>query len=168
MMRKNFTIRKGVKEDLPRVFQLVKELAEFERAPNEVTNTLAMMEEDGFGSNPIYHFFVAEMNREIVGLALYYYRYSTWKGRRLYLEDIIVTERVRGGGVGKSLFDRTMDQSIKDDCTGMMWQVLDWNEPAIKFYKKFGAKLDGEWINCHLETDQIKSILEHDARGIVE
>ncbi len=155
----DITIRAGRKEDLPRVLELIKELAEYERAPNEVTNTVALMETDGFGANPVYGFFVAESNGYITGLSLYYWRYSTWKGRRLYLEDIIVTERERGKGVGKLLFDRTMQKTLEENCTGMMWQVLTWNEPAINFYKKYGAKLDDEWTNCNLEEVQIRQLL---------
>jgi GNAT superfamily N-acetyltransferase len=154
-------IRQGEKKDLPRVFELVKELAEYERAPHEVTNTLELMEQDGFGLNPIYGFFVAEDEDQIIGLSLYYWRYSTWKGKRLYLEDIIVTERERGRGIGKLLFDRTMEKALEENCTGMMWQVLDWNEPAINFYKKYGSKLDYEWVNCHLEASQIASYLKN-------
>ena len=155
------TIRIGKKEDLPRVLDLVKELALYERAPHEVTNTVERMEQDGFGSNPIYGLFVAENGNGIVGISIYYWRYSTWKGKRLYLEDIIVTEKERGSGIGKLLFDRTMQHAIDENCSGMIWQVLDWNEPAINFYKKYyNAKLDGEWINCSLETDQIKEILK--------
>ncbi|HEY3430839.1 MAG TPA: GNAT family N-acetyltransferase [Cyclobacteriaceae bacterium] len=155
------TIRIGKKEDLPRVLDLVKELALYERAPHEVTNTVERMEKDGFGSNPIYGLFVAENGNGIVGISIYYWRYSTWKGKRLYLEDIIVTEKERGSGIGKLLFDRTMQHAIDENCSGMIWQVLDWNEPAINFYKKYyNAKLDGEWINCSLETDQIKEILK--------
>lgn len=154
-MPDNVMIREGRKSDLPRVFELVKELALFEKAPHEVTNTIAKMEEDGFGVNPVYGFFVAENASGVVGLSLFYWRYSTWKGKRLYLEDIIVTESVRGQGIGKKLFDRTMQHCLDQNCTGMMWQVLDWNEAAINFYKKYGSKLDGEWINCHLEADQI-------------
>jgi len=153
------TIRVGEKKDLPRAFELVKELAEFERAPHEVINTVKLMEEDGFGANPIYGFFVAENENGIIGLALYYWRYSTWKGKRLFLEDIIVTEKERGKGAGKLLFDRTMQHALDEKCSGMMWQVLDWNEPAIDFYKKYGSKLDGEWINCTLEASQIKELL---------
>ena len=153
-------IREGRKEDLPRVLELVKELALFERAPEQVTNTLSLMEEDGFGKNPVYGFFVAEEDDRILGLSLYYWRYSTWKGKRLYLEDIIVTENERGRGIGKLLFDRTMQKSLEENCTGMMWQVLDWNEPAISFYKKYGSKLDSEWVNCHLEAEQIRVLLK--------
>jgi GNAT superfamily N-acetyltransferase len=154
------TIRAGKKEDLPRVLELVRELAEYERALHEVTNTVSSMEADGFGPNPVYGFFVAEESGQILGLSLYYWRYSTWKGKRLYLEDIIVTERERGRGLGKLLFDRTMEKALEENCTGMMWQVLEWNEPAINFYKKYGSKLDGEWVNCHLEAVQIEALLK--------
>jgi GNAT superfamily N-acetyltransferase len=151
-------IRQGKKEDLPSVLMLVKELAEYEKAPHEVTNTVERMEMEGFGKNPVYGFFVAENENGIVGLSLYYYRYSTWKGKRLYLEDIIVTESQRGNGIGKLLFDRTLEKTIEDNCSGMTWQVLDWNEPAFNFYKKYGAKVDGEWVNCSLEENEIKKI----------
>ncbi len=153
-------IREGRREDLPQVLELIKELAAYERAAHEVSNTLTMMEADGFGPNPIYGFFVAEESSNIHGLSLYYYRYSTWKGKRLYLEDIIVTQSHRGKGIGKKLFDITMEKVLTENCTGMMWQVLEWNEPAIEFYKKYNARLDSEWINCHLEADQIKDILK--------
>jgi GNAT superfamily N-acetyltransferase len=151
------TIRPGKKEDLPRVLELVKELAEFERAPHEVINTVALMEEDGFGAYPIYGFFVAENEHIIVGLSLFYWRYSTWKGKRLYLEDIIVTEKERGKQIGKQLFERTMLHALDEGCSGMMWQVLDWNEPAINFYKKYGADIKQEWMNCTLERSQLES-----------
>ena len=154
------TIRQGKKDDLPQVLELIKELAEYERAAHEVSNTLAMMETDGFGTNPIYGFFVAEEGAIIQGLSLYYYRYSTWKGKRLYLEDIIVTQSQRGKGIGKDLFEVTMKKALDENCTGMMWQVLEWNTPAIEFYKKYNSRLDPEWINCHLEAAQIGEILK--------
>ncbi|MBK5278822.1 MAG: GNAT family N-acetyltransferase [Bacteroidia bacterium] len=152
-------IRQGEKKDLPRALELIEELATYEKAPQEVINTVALMEQDGFGANAIYGFFVAENEKGIIGIAIYYWRYSTWKGKRLYLEDIIVTEKERGSGIGKLLFDRTMQKALEENCSGMMWQVLDWNEPAIRFYNKYGAKLDGEWLNCSLEEDQIKRLL---------
>lgn len=156
---KDFTIRQGIKGDLPQVLELVKELAEFERAPKEVINTVELMEKDGFGPNPVYGFFVCENKNGLVGLSLYYWRYSTWKGKRLYLEDIIVTEKERGKGIGKLLFERTMQKALDENCSGMTWQVLDWNEPAIDFYKKYGATLSQEWVNCNLEARQIETLL---------
>lgn len=146
-------IREGKKEDLPRVLELIKELAAYEKAPDAVTNTVEMMEKDGFGENPVFGLFVAEDEKMgIVGISIYYYRYSTWKGKRLYLEDIVVTESQRGMGVGKLLFDRTIQKGKDERCSGMVWQVLDWNEPAINFYKKYyNATLDPEWINCSIE-----------------
>jgi len=152
-------IRDGTQRDLPRLLELVKELAEYEKALSEVSNTAKLMEQDGFGTNPIFGFFVAEEDEMILGISLYYYRYSTWKGKRLYLEDMVVTQSQRGRGIGNLLFERAMKFSLEGNCTGMMWQVLDWNEPAINFYKKYNAKLDREWINCHLEANQINDIL---------
>jgi GNAT superfamily N-acetyltransferase len=152
-------LRKGEIHDLPRVLELIKELALYENAFDQVSNTVEMMKEDGFGLNPSYGFIVAEVGDKIMGLSLYYFRYSTWKGRRLYLEDIIVSERERGRGLGKLLFDRTMKISLEENCTGMMWQVLDWNKPAINFYKKYNAKFDNEWVNCHLEANEISQLI---------
>lgn len=126
------------------------ELAIYENGEDEVTNTVQQMEEDGFGEDPIYGFIVAEEDSEIIGASIYYYRYSTWKGKRMYLEDLIVTESKRGVGAGKLLFEETIQIGKETNCTGMMWQVLDWNEPAINFYKKYNSNLDGEWINCNL------------------
>ncbi|MDL5045524.1 GNAT family N-acetyltransferase [Oscillatoria amoena NRMC-F 0135] len=160
-MSKPINIRNGNRRDLPRVLELIKELAEYERAPHEVINTVELMEQDGFGPNPIYGLFVAENEHGVVGTSIFYWRYSTWKGKRLYLEDIVVTERERGKGTGKLLFDRTLQQALDENCSGMMWQVLEWNEPAINFYKKFyNPKLDVEWINCSLEREQIEAILK--------
>ncbi|QOI97028.1 MAG: GNAT family N-acetyltransferase [Flammeovirgaceae bacterium] len=153
-------VRIGIESDLPGVLELIKELATYERAPHEVTNTVELMEQDGFGAKPIYGFFVAEVNNRLVGVSIYYWRYSTWKGKRLYLEDIVVTESERGKGIGKKLFDRTLQHALDENCTGIMWQVLDWNEPAINFYKKFyNPKMDEEWINCSLEREQIETLL---------
>lgn len=144
------------------ILELINELAVYEKAPNEVINTVNMMKEDGFGKNPVFGFFVAikDNTQEIIGTSIFYYRYSTWKGKRLYLEDLIVTESERGNGAGKLLFDRTLMKALQENCSGMTWQVLDWNTPAINFYKKYGADLDKGWINCNLQKDQIKAILE--------
>jgi GNAT superfamily N-acetyltransferase len=144
-------IRTGLKHDLPRLLELIRELAIYEKAEEQVSNTVERMEKEGFGENPVYGFIVAEDHSEIVGASIYYYRYSTWKGKRMYLEDLIVTEDKRGNGVGKLLFEETIRIGKETDCTGMMWQVLDWNEPAINFYKKYNSNLEEDWINCHLD-----------------
>ena len=143
-------VREGKKEDLPKALELIRELAIYEKAEHEVENTVERMEVDGFGENPVYGFILAEMDGEVIGMSMYYYRYSTWKGKRLYLEDLIVTESARGSGAGKLLLDETVAIAKRTQCTGVMWQVLDWNEPAIKFYEKYGAELDSGWINCNL------------------
>ena len=157
-------IRKGNPEDMKSVLGLIQELAIFEKEPEAVVITEDDLIRDGFGEKPLFHVFVAEIEneekqKEIVGIALYYYRYSTWKGKRLYLEDIVVTESERGNGAGKMLFDRVMAKCLEDGCTGMMWQVLDWNEPAINFYKKYGAYLEAGWLNAHLQDYEIRKML---------
>jgi GNAT superfamily N-acetyltransferase len=148
-------IRKGIKADLSQILELIKELAAYEKAPEQVKNSVQRMEEDGFGVKPIFEFFVAENEGVIVGTAIFYYRYSTWKGKAIYLEDLIVNEKHRGSGIGKKLLDAIVNEAKQVDAKQVMWQVLDWNEPAINFYKKLGADLDSEWINCKLEFDQI-------------
>ena len=150
-----FNLRVAVKEDCPRLLELINELALFEKAPEEVTVNLEEFIDAGFGEKPVWKTFVAEVDGVIVGFALYYIRYSTWKGCRMYLEDLIVTESWRGKGVGKLLFDRLIAEAREMGFNGMSWQVLDWNEPAIKFYKKYEAALDGAWINGSLSKEQI-------------
>ena len=153
---KDFTIRKGEKSDLPTIYALIKELALYERAENEVSNTLDEMLEDGFGENPIYYFFVAENNeKKIVGLSLYYFKYSTWKGRCMYLEDIIVNEPSRGKGIGSALFKEIIVQAKAEKVKRLEFQVLNWNEPAIHFYRKFNCHFDEEWINVKLTQEEI-------------
>ena len=146
----SITIRRAVKEDCPRLLELVQELAEYERAPQEVTVTLDHFEESGFGPNPVWWAFVAEENGTILGFALYYIRYSTWKGQRMYLEDIIVTEAARGKGIGALLMEQLIAEAKERKFNAIVWQVLEWNEPAINFYKKFNASFDGEWVNCSI------------------
>ncbi len=150
-------IRVAVKADCERLLELINELALYERAPEEVTVTLAEFEEAGFGKNPVWKAFVAEMDGIIQGFALYYIRYSTWKGCRLYLEDFLVTESFRGKGIGKILFE-TIIQEAKDlGFNGMTWQVLDWNEPALNFYKKYEAQIESGWLNGSLSKEQINN-----------
>ena len=149
-------IRQGTVADLPRAHELIVELAVYEKRPDEVTNTVERMEREGFGEQPAFGFFVAENDQQqIVGLSLYYWRYSTWKGKKLYLEDLIVTESARGQGFGKALFDRTLELAREHRCAGMSWQVLDWNEPAIDFYRRYGAELESGWLNCSLSENQL-------------
>lgn len=151
------TIRKGEKQDLPQVLELIRELATYEKAADQVENNLKEMEEDGFGSHPVFGFFVAQENNQIIGLALYYFKYSTWKGKCVFLEDIIVTEKERGRGIGAQLFEEVVKVAKECGARRMEWQVLDWNEPAIGFYKKYNSHFDPEWINCKLVYDQIQS-----------
>jgi ribosomal protein S18 acetylase RimI-like enzyme len=144
-------IRRAEQKDCKRLLELVRELATYEKAPNEVTVTLDHFEESGFGEKPVWWAFVAEEENIIQGFALYYIRYSTWKGQRMYLEDIIVTEEARGKGIGNLLFDALIEEAKEKKFKGIVWQVLDWNEPAINFYKKYNAKFDSEWVNCSIE-----------------
>lgn len=148
-------IRVARQEDCPRLLELINELALFERAPEEVTVTLSEFEDAGFGDKPVWKAYVAEFDGVIVAMALYYVRYSTWKGCRLFLEDLIVTEEYRGRGIGKSLFDRIIVEAKELGFSGMVWQVLDWNEPALNFYKKYEANLDPGWLNASLSKEQL-------------
>jgi Sortase and related acyltransferases len=144
-------IRKAVQEDCASMLELIKELAEYEKALHEVTLGLEQFTADGFGDSPVWGAFVAEVNGEVVGISLYYDRFSTWKGRRLYLEDLVVTEKMRGKQIGKKLFDATLDYGRSNQYSGMVFQVLNWNEPAINFYKKYNPKFDDEWLNVSIE-----------------
>ena len=144
-------IRPGKKSDIPQVFDLIKELAEYEKALDKVSNTVEKLEEDGFGPNPVYELFVAEIENNIVGIALTYYRFSTWRGKVMYLEDLIVKEHMRRKGIGKKLFDMVLDHAKVTSCVGLSLQVLDWNDLGINFYKKYNMEFDDEWINCYFE-----------------
>jgi len=140
-------IRRAIREDCPRLMELIHELAVYERAPDEVTVTLKHFEESGFGVHPVWWAFVAEIEGAVVAFALYYIRYSTWKGQRMYLEDILVTNSMRGKGLGSRLFERLIEEAQEKKLNGIVWQVLEWNEPAIRFYKKYNAEYDAEWLN---------------------
>ncbi len=150
-------IRTGTKEDLPQVLDLIKELAEYEKAPQEVDNTLERMEQDGFGPEKVFDFIVAEENGKIMALALYFWSYSTWKGKCMYLEDLVVTLDQRRRGIGQLLFAELIKIAKERDARRLSWQVLDWNEPAIEFYKYLGAELDQGWINGRFTYEQLKS-----------
>jgi GNAT superfamily N-acetyltransferase len=144
-------IRRAHREDCPHILALVKELAEYEKVPDAVTVSPEHFAESGFGKDPLWWAFVAEADHQIVGFALYYIRFSTWKGQRMYLEDILVTRFMRGQGIGKMLFDRLIREAREKKLNGMVWQVLKWNEPAIRFYKKYNAAFDPEWMNGSIE-----------------
>lgn len=144
-------VRNAEPKDVEAIFQLIKELAIFEKAPEQVINTPESLLKDGFGDKPLFHCFVAELNAEIVGMSLCYIRYSTWKGPVLYLEDLIVTEIHRGKGLGKALFEHTLAYAKSNGYARLQWQVLDWNKPAIDFYHNYNSSFDDEWLNAWIE-----------------
>lgn len=144
-------VRPATAEDMSAVFALVQELAEFERAPEQVITSPEIFKTDGFGQNPAFIAWVVELDSEIIAMALCYTRYSTWKGKVLYLEDFYVKERFRQFGIGNKLFDKVLEYAKDNGFQRLSWQVLEWNEPAIQFYKKIGASLDPEWINGFIE-----------------
>ncbi len=150
-MNPSLHIRLATRADVPRAFELICELATSQNAREQVETSPEILERDGFGANPLFGLLVAQLDKEVVGMALYYFRYSTWKGKRLYLEDLVVSESARRKGVGKALLNAVVDRAREENCTGLMWQVLDWNTPAITLYQKFGARFDGEWLNVHVD-----------------
>jgi GNAT superfamily N-acetyltransferase len=152
----NIKLRKAKESDIPEVLNLIKELAAFEKAPNEVTITLDELKKDGFSGNPIIEIILAENEKEILGMAFYFYSYSTWKGKCIYLEDIIVKEAYRGKKIGKLLFEAVIMKCKETGAKRMQWQVLDWNTPAIDFYKKYKASVDNSWMTGRLTEEQIK------------
>lgn len=145
------TIRRANRNDCAPLLELITELAVYEKAPDAVTVTLAHFEESGFGENPVWWAFAAEEDGVVLGFALYYIRYSTWKGQRMFLEDLLVTDAARGKGIGKLLFDALIVEARAKKLNGIVWQVLEWNEPAINFYKKMDTHFDAEWINCSID-----------------
>lgn len=153
MEKEQIIIRKARKEDCVQMLGLIHELALFEKAPEEVTVTLEHFIESGFGQNPVWWGFVAEAENKIVAIAIYYIRYSTWKGQTMYLEDIVVTEAYRRYGIGQKLLNALKQEATERKLSFIQWQVLEWNEPAIRFYEKNNAELDPEWINCKMKVE---------------
>lgn len=155
-MRTN--LRKAKVEDSSFIFQMICELAEYEKAPEQVHTTKDQIERDGFGPDKLFEAIVLEYNSEPAGIALFYNRYSTWKGKSLYLEDLYVTPKYRGHGLGLKAMKYLAQYALETNCKRFEWQVLDWNKPSIEFYKSLGTDLDGEWINCRLEGDSIQEL----------
>jgi GNAT superfamily N-acetyltransferase len=152
-------IRKGISQDMPSVLALIKELAVFEKEPDAVVVTVDDLIRDGFAENPLFHTFVAEVENEIIGIALYYYRFSTWKGKTIHLEDLIVKENKRGTGAGFALYSEIIAQGKRDNVRRIEWNVLDWNTPAIDFYKKSGAKILDDWNVVQMDEIGITNFL---------
>jgi GNAT superfamily N-acetyltransferase len=152
-------IRKGTPQDMPDVLALITELAVFEKEPDAVVISTEDLVRDGFSENPLFHTFVAEVNEEIIGVALYYYRFSTWKGKTIHLEDLIVKENNRGTGAGFALYSEIIKQGKKDNVRRIEWNVLDWNTPAIDFYEKSGAKVLNDWRVVHMDENGIEAFL---------
>ena len=157
-MKHTFSVEDALPTDAAAIAALIRELAHYERAPEEAVLTREDILEDGFGSNKIFTCYVARLENEVVGIALLYTKYSTWKGRCIFLEDIIVTEKHRNKGIGKALFQRAIRYAAEQNAGRLEWQVLDWNEPAIGFYKNFGAILDPTWINCKFTREQLTQL----------
>ena len=151
-------IRKGIKKDLPQVLALIKELADYEKSLDQVDVTLEQLEKDGFDGYPHYYLLVAEEKGEIIGVCFYFIRYSTWKGKVLFLEDFVVKEEYRRKGIGGMLFEETIRIANKENMDGLHWQVLDWNTPALNFYKKYNASISSTWLNGRLDKEQINKL----------
>lgn len=151
------TIRPYTKEDIPAIFSLIKELAIYEKAGDEVETSIEQLEKDGL-EDKLFQCFVAEKDSSVVGFALYYFGYSTWKGKTLYLEDFVVKETHRGDGIGAMLFERLIQEANHQKAHRMDWQVLEWNAPAINFYKKYNAHLDPEWINGRFYSADLRAM----------
>ena len=152
-------IRKATKNDMPSVLELIQELATFEKEPDAVVVTVDDLIRDGFSENPLFQCFVAEVENEIIGMALYYYRYSTWKGKTIHLEDLIVKENKRGTGAGFALYKEIIKQGKAENVRRIEWNVLDWNTPAIDFYEKSGAKVLGDWRVVHMDENGVEQFL---------
>jgi GNAT superfamily N-acetyltransferase len=152
-------IRKALKKDMPCVLELIQELAVFEKEPDAVVVTVDDLVRDGFSEQPLFQCFVAEVENEIIGMALFYYRYSTWKGKTIHLEDLIVKESKRGTGAGFALYKEIIQQGKAENVRRIEWNVLDWNTPAIDFYEKSGAKVLGDWRVVHMDENGITNFI---------
>jgi GNAT superfamily N-acetyltransferase len=146
-------IRKGQKEDMPAILDLIKELATFEKEPNAVVVTVDELVRDGFGEKPLFMTFVAEQDNEIIGMALFYYRYSTWKGKTIHLEDLIVKENKRGIGAGSALYKQVIKYARSKGVRRVEWVVLSWNKPAIDFYERSGATILQDWLTVQMHEE---------------
>lgn len=153
-------IRESKREDLPQILELINELAEFEKEPEAVEVTVQDLEKEGFGENPLFTCFVAELNGKIEGMALVYYRYSTWKGRTVHLEDLIVRKQQRGTGLGSALYKRVINFALEKGVKRCEWVVLDWNQPAIDFYKRSGATVFENWNTVQMDETSMKSFVQ--------
>jgi GNAT superfamily N-acetyltransferase len=162
-MEPNIIIRRGCPEDIEAVMGLILELADYEKGIAEVENNVEQLLKDSFGAHPVYYLWVAERvmpkPNAIIGAALCYLRYSTWKGKRLYLEDIIVTKDWRKKGVGRRLLEQVFRFAYENKLNGVTWQVLDWNEPALLFYRKYNVKEDPTWVNCEITKAELERLL---------
>lgn len=156
----NYKIRESKKEDMPQVLGLIKELATFEREPNAVVVTVEELEKEGFGETPLFKCFVAEIEHKVVGMALVYFRFSTWKGRTIHLEDLIVNNEMRGTGIGSALYQKVLKYAKSQGVKRVEWVVLDWNEGAIKFYERSGAKILKDWRTVHMDEKGITNFLD--------
>jgi GNAT superfamily N-acetyltransferase len=155
-------IRKAIQNDMPFVLELIQELAAFEKEPEAVVVTVADLIRDGFSDSPLFHCLVAEKENTIIGMALFYYRYSTWKGKTIHLEDLIVQANQRGTGAGFALYQEVIKQGKKDNVRRIEWNVLDWNTPAIAFYEKSGAKVLSDWRVVHMDENGIEKFLKEE------
>lgn len=153
-------IREALREDFPQILELIKELAVFEKEPDAVEISVEDLEKEGLGENPLFHCYVAEENQEIIGMALFYFRFSTWKGRTLHLEDLIVKASERGRGIGEALYKKVMEFAFERDLKRVAWEVLDWNTDAIRFYEKTGAKLMGEWRVVQMHEEGLSKYID--------
>lgn len=147
-MSESLRVRKGTIQDLPVVLDLIVQLAVYEKEPDAVENTLEMLQENGFGNKPVFELLMVELNEEVIGMAMYYYCHSSWKGKMIHLDDLVVFQKHRGIGAGTALLNALFKTGLKNDVKGIRWEVLDWNEPAIRFYEKIGMRLDETWIGC--------------------